>query len=328
LTDASFLDAPLLVPPDQDQAAIVRFLRHANRLILRYILARQKLIKLLEEQKQVIIQQLVTRGLNQGVRLKALSQQLSIEVPEHWQVLQVRRLVSTVTSGSRGWATYYSDEGDVFLQSGNLGRSMSLNLAKVQHVQLPPNAEGVRTEVRRNDLLICITGALTGNVVIVDTDLTQTYVNQHVALVRPRQDAVEPRFLAYCLYSLIGQAQFKASEYGGTKQGLGLDEVKSALVPLPLRSEQTLIVKTLDEQLATLSLSIEKVFREMSLVREYRTSLIAEVVTGKVDVRKAAADLADEVEDADELPLEDEALEDADDAELSSDEPTEEGVIA
>lgn len=318
---------PVVVPTSSEQAAIVRFLSHADQSIRRYILAKQKLIKLLGEQKHVVVQRLVTRGLNQGSRMKTLGQ-LGVEVPQHWKVLQVRRLVSTVTSGSRGWAAFYSDEGEVFLQSGNLGRSMSLNLARVQHVQLPSNAEGVRTKVKRNDILVCITGALTGNVIIVDTNLANAYVNQHVALVRPRHDAVDPRFLAYCLHSRIGQAQFKASEYGGTKQGLGLDEVKSALVPLPPSDEQTLIVKALDEQLAALNLSIERIHHEMELVREYRTRLIADVVTGKLDVRDAAAGLPDETEEPEELPLEDDVLEDSEASELAPEELAEEEVVS
>jgi type I restriction enzyme S subunit len=79
-------------------------------------------------------------------------------IAANWKALQVRRLVSFVTSGSRGWAAYYSEDGALFLQSGNLGRSMSLNLGSVQHVRPPPGAEGERTQVRVNDVLVCITG--------------------------------------------------------------------------------------------------------------------------------------------------------------------------
>ncbi len=318
----------LPLPPSDDRLSIVRFLNHADRSIRRYISAKQKLIKVLEEQKQAIINRTVTCGLDPSAHLKPTGSQFIAQIPEHWSILQIRRLVSTVTSGSRGWATFYSDEGDIFLQSGNLGRSMSLNLSTIQHVHLPSNAEGVRTRVQRDDLLICITGALTGNVILVDRDLAKAYVNQHVALVRPRRDAVLPKFLGYCLYSKIGRVQFKATEYGGTKQGLGLDEVKSAVVPLPPRAEQDQIVKALDEQLTTLNLAVEQTLHEIGLVREYRTRLIADVVTGKLDVRRAAEQLLDETEEPEELPLADDVLEEGEGAELASEELAEEEVAS
>jgi type I restriction enzyme S subunit len=141
-----------------------------------------------------------------------------------------------------------------------------------------------------------ITGALTGNVALVDIDLANAFVNQHVALMRPKGAQVSPKYLAYCLYSRVGQAQFKTTEYGGTKQGLGLDEVKSVVVPVPPRAEQDVIVKALDRQLSALDIAIDRALREIALVREYRTRLIADVVTGKLDVREAVAKLPDDPE--------------------------------
>jgi type I restriction enzyme S subunit len=312
LYDDRFLDTPVVLPPAGEQAAILRFLDHADRRIRRYIRAKQKLIALLEEQKQAIIHRAVTRGLDPNVRLKPSGVEWLGDVPEHWGVCQLRRLISFVTSGSRGWANFYSERGDIFLQSGNLGRSMSLNLSFIQHVQPPQGAEGERTKVSRDDVLVCITGALTGNVALVDVDLpAPAFVNQHVALVRPNRTKVYPRYLAFALYSEIGRAQFKTMEYGGTKQGLGLDDVRAAVVLLPPVSEQIQLCTDLDAKLAALVTAIDVTEREISLVREYRTRLIADVVTGKLDVREAAARLPKEVEEPEPLDGTD-ALTDAD----------------
>jgi type I restriction enzyme S subunit len=226
LSQARMKEIPFLIPPLSEQAAIVRFLDYMDRRIRSYIRTKQKLIKLLEEQKQAIIHRAVTRSFDPNVRLKPSSVEWLCDVPEHWGLVQLRRLVSFVTSGSRGWANFYSETGDIFLQSGNLGRSMSLNLSFIQHVQPPQGLEGERTRVQRDDVLVCITGALTGNVAHVNMDLPATaFVNQHVALVRPNQAIVYPRYLAFGLHSEIGRTQFKAWEYGGTKQGLGLDDI-------------------------------------------------------------------------------------------------------
>jgi len=294
--DYSRLARAFLPVPGEEAAAIVRFLDHANHRLEKAIRAKQKVIKLLNEQKQVIIHRAVTRGLDPNVRLKPSDSDWLGDIPEHWQVLQLRRISSLVTSGSRGWAKHYHDQGDVFLQSGNLGRAMRLNLGTVQHVRLPAGAEGMRTKVSRDDLLVCITGALTGNVVHVDAELPTAYVNQHVALVRIKKKVVNSRFVAYALHSDAGQRQFKTGEYGGTKQGLGLGEVKSVEIAFPPSEEQNRIVEGLDRELSRLDEPISRTEREITLLREYRTRLTADVVTGKLDIREAAARLLDNEE--------------------------------
>ena len=295
LGPTDLLNIGIAIPPPDEQAAIVRFLDWANGRLERAIRAKRKVIALLNEQKQAIIHRAVTRGLDPAVPLKPSGIPWLGDIPQHWETLQVRRLVSLVTSGSRGWAEFYSDDGYIFLQSGNLGRSMALNLSFVQHVRPPSGAEGERTRVRRDDVLVCITGALTGNVVLVDVDLpTPAFINQHVALIRLKPDAAVPRFLAYVLRSPIGTSQFKTNEYGGTKQGLGLGEVKDVFVPLPPQNEQLRISAELGSALAKFDTAISRLEREIELLREYRTRLVADVVTGKLDVREAALLLPDE----------------------------------
>jgi type I restriction enzyme S subunit len=307
---------PVLVPSTSEQAAIVRFLDHADRQIRGYVRSKQSLVRLLEEQKRTLIHQAVTRGFDSDVRLKPSGEEWLGPIPLNWEVLSLRRLVSFVTSGSRGWAAHYSDTGDIFLQSGNLGRSMALDLSRIQHVSLPQGSEGERTRVQFDDVLVCITGALTGNVVHVDRKFeAPAFVNQHVALVRAKPRSIYPRYLAFVLHSEVGRSQFKIGEYGGTKQGLGLDDVKSVLVPVPPMEEQVAICSRLDVELGQTLKVIDGIGREIALLRELRTRLIADVVTGKLDVRQAAANLPDAPDDGDALdaadvPLEGEFLSD------------------
>jgi type I restriction enzyme S subunit len=285
----------LPLPPPVEQTAIVRFLDWANGRLERAIRAKRKVIALVNEQKQAIIHRAVTRGLDPSVPLKPSGVPWLGDIPPDWDSLQVRRVVSFVTSGSRGWANYYSDDGMVFLQSGNLGRSMALNLSYIQHVRPPQGAEGERTRVTLNDVLVCITGALTGNAVIVDRELpSPAYVNQHVALIRPRRQMIRPRFLAYLLHSHVGRSQFKTNEYGGTKQGLGLDDLKSVFIPMPPIERQTAICVYLDRKVADFEMTISRLEREIELLREYRIRLVADIVTGKLDVREAATRLPQE----------------------------------
>lgn len=293
-----FLEIPILGPPAEEQELIVHFLDRADTRIRRAVRAKRMLIALLNEQRQVIIHQAVTRGLALDLPLKDSGSGWIGEIPTHWAVVQTRRVISFITSGSRGWADYYSDDGDVFIQSGNLGRDMSLDFGYTQYVRPPAGSEGIRTRVNRDDVLICITGALTGNVVHVDIDLPVAFVNQHVALLRPNTGAVLPRYLAYVLHSKIGAAQFKINEYGGTKQGLGLDDVKSSSFPLPPLPEQQDIVAELDSQCRRIFNTIQRIQSEITFLIELRTRLISDVVTGKLDVRDAAAQLPSEEDTA------------------------------
>lgn len=293
LSIARLREIPVLEPPIEEQTAIVRYLAHANRRIDQAIAAKRKLIRLLEEEKQVIINRAIVRGLDASASSFRDSGVPQIgEIPTHWETAATGRLVSLCTSGSRGWAEYYSDEGSIFLQSGNLGRNLNVDLSRVQRVSLPAAAEGKRTRVMQGDVLVCITGALTGNVAVLEVTLDdEAYVNQHVALLRPIIGRIAPKFLGLALHSRPGKEQFKLAEYGGTKQGLGLEDVKSVKLALPPPPEQHAILDYLATETALTEIAISRTHREIDLLREFRTRLTTDVVTGQVDVREIAASL-------------------------------------
>jgi type I restriction enzyme S subunit len=312
LTDEAFLGAPFPLPPPEEQATIVRFLDHADRRIRRYIRAKQKLIKLLEEQKQAIIHRAVTRGLDPNIRLKPSGVEWLGDVPEHWEVVRLKSLVSRVTSGSRGWSNFAADSGVLFIRIGNLTRaSLDLDFERSVRLSLPAHVlgEAARTRVQPDDILLSIT-AFIGSVAVAPPDIEEAYVSQHVACCRTRVEIANPRWVGYVLLSSVGQTQGQLSMYGGTKQGLSLDDVKNYVVLLPPLDEQDRLVEWIERETATLSEGVKKTKRDIELLREYRTRLVADVVTGKLDVREAAARLPDEAEKPetlDEIEAEDEA---------------------
>lgn len=281
----------LPVPPAAEQEAIVKYLTHANARIDKAIAAKRRLIALLDESRSATIDTLVL-GRDHPDRVPSTAPWLN-SMPSGWEWRRCRTLTSFITSGSRGWAEYYADEGPLFLQSGNLGRQLDLKLENVQRLDLPASAtEGLRTRVQPFDLLVCITGALTGNVALVPGGWGEdAYVNQHIALVRPRRGVVDAEFLGYAMKCLPSQIQFRGSEYGGTKQGLGLDEVKNLEVLMPSIDEQRAIVAAIHDRTSRIDAAVRRAEREVVLLREFRTRLIADVVTGQVDVRKIAASL-------------------------------------
>jgi len=206
------------------------------------------------------------------------------EVPSHWEVRLLRTLTPFVTSGSRWWAQYYSDQGAIFLRIGNLSRkSIDLRFDDIQFVSPPKGAEMERTMVQKGDVLISIT-AYIGSIGVVQENIGEAYVNQHIALTRPNPNEINSRWLGYCLFSEVGQKQYQLLLYGGTKDGLGLDDVRNLRVLVPPLDEQSAIVDYIDRQTKRLDDLFAKVETAIEWLREYRSALISSAVTGKIKV--------------------------------------------
>jgi len=311
-----FLRTPVLLPSLQDQMAIVRFLDSANRQLDRVIRAKRKVVAMLTEQKQAIIQRAVTRGFDTTARLAPSGIPWLGDIPEHWGTRRIKSICQFVTSGSRGWARYYADTGSVFLRIGNISTtSVDLRLKRMTYVQPPKDAEGERTRARPDDILLSITAQI-GAVGVVPAGLGEAFVNQHTALIRLRRDRCVPRWVAYSLLSRFGKDQCRLLTNGGTKVGLTLGDVRGLTVLSPPIDEQSRIVEALEEQTRGLNDGIASLEREVDLLQEYRTRLIADVVTGRLDVREAAARLPDDVGASFETV-------EADDPELVDEEATE-----
>ena len=140
--------------------------------------------------------------------------------------------------------------------------------------------------------------AYIGSVGMAPVGFEEAYVSQHVARCQPLPGS-SSRWLGYVLLSTVGQTHGQLSLYGGTKDGLSLDNVKNYPILLPPLDEQVAIVEFIDKATASIDTAIARARRQIQLVQEYRTRLIADVVTGKLDVREAAAQLPDEVDDHD-----------------------------
>lgn len=168
----------------------------------------------------------------------------------------IRNLTMVVTSGSRGWAKYYSNSGALFVRIGNLTHSgIDIDFRDIQHITPPDNAEGVRTRLQPNDVLVSITADL-GSIGFVSEKVEEAYINQHIALVR-FQNPVQGRFMAWYLRSEYGQKDLLKNKRGGGKLGLGLDDIRDTPVPIVDDITATEIVDKVEEQLSVCD-SIEK----------------------------------------------------------------------
>jgi type I restriction enzyme S subunit len=286
----------LPLPPLPEQAAIVRFLDHADRRIRRSIDAKQKLIKLLEEQKQAIIHRAVTRGLDRNVRLKPSGVEWLGDVPEHWEVRRLKQAFRRVVGGSTppsGELAFW--DGDVvWVTPADVSKSSRLkdSLRRITH-------DGLRacsSEVVPQGSLIVTSRAPVGNVAIAETNLC---TNQGCKALVATPAVVDPLFGFHVLTTLKGELQSLAT--GTTFTEISTSRLGAVSLPLPPLPEQAAIVRFLDVATASISAAVDKAQREISLLREYRARLIADVVTGKVDVRDAAARLPDEADEPEPL---------------------------
>ncbi|MCW7988232.1 hypothetical protein XF35_23780 [Streptomyces platensis subsp. clarensis] len=263
-----FLSMAIPVPPLEEQRAIANYLDRETARIDTLIEEQQRLIEMLRERRQAII----------DVAFSVLGE----------PCVQLRRYTRFLTSGSRGWADYYADEGERFVRIGNLPRA-SLDLrGDVQFVDLPANVtEGSRTMLEAGDLLFSITAYL-GSVAVVGGDWVGAYVSQHVALCRLEPEHVDSRFIGWFMLTTTGQDQLKEGAAGGAKMQLALDDIRGLRVPLASINEQRNIAASLDEQTAKIDTLIEETERFIDLSRERRSALITAAVTGQIDVREGA----------------------------------------
>ncbi|MGY5319825.1 restriction endonuclease subunit S [Neomicrococcus lactis] len=280
---------PILLPPESTQQEIIAYLDRETAQIDELIGKQERLIELLAEKRQAIITHAVTKGLNPNASTKPSGISWTGHVPESWQTTELKRALNFITSGSRGWAEFYADFGTPFIRIGNLTRGhIHLNMSETQHVEIPPDAEGTRAVIEAGDVLFSITAYL-GSVAVASDKDSGSYVSQHVAITRLKQDLLNSRFLAYFVLSEFGQRQLNEGAYGGTKLQLSLEDIKKLIIPIPGLSEQREIVQHLDTSVGRIDAVIEVARQFVTLLRERSSALVSAAVTGKIDVRKEAA---------------------------------------
>ena len=198
-------------------------------------------------------------------------------IPDDWDVFRLGALSEFITSGSRGWAAYYSDHGPLFIRSQNV-RNGRLSLEDSAFVRPPLGAEGNRTRVKRDDVLITITGNSVGNVAIVDCDLNEAYISQHVGLVRlclPNLGHYVCRFLSP---NSPGNSQILASQSGQSKPGLNLHNLEDFLIVLPNSEVEQ---RAIAEALSDVDALLEGLTRLIAKKRDLKQAAMQQLLTGQ-----------------------------------------------
>ncbi|GJL62590.1 MAG: restriction modification system DNA specificity domain-containing protein [Nitrospirales bacterium] len=300
LAEARMREIGFAIPSLSEQTAIVRFLDHYDRKIRRYIRAKQKLIKLLEEQKQAIIHRAVTRGLDPNVRLKPSGVDWLGDIPEHWEV---RRLKEVTTPIEQGWSPQCDAWSAAEHEWGVLkvGCVNGDKFDEGQNKKLPSTLTPIpELEVQDGDILVsrANTRELLGLATLVVNPRQRLMLCDKLFRFRVKSKRIDPQFLVYAIRQKTSRAQIESSTNGASDsmQNIGQDVVRNLWLSLPSLDEQRKILVRLEVQTSAIVTTIAQAHQEISLLREYRTRLIADVVTGKLDVREAAANLPEDAE--------------------------------
>jgi type I restriction enzyme S subunit len=287
LPTEQFNDLSFPLPPKTEQQNIAAFLDRETAKTDELVAEQRRLMELLKEKRQAVISHAVTKGLNPDAPMKSSGIEWLGDVPAHWEVRRIKSVSSFITSGPRGWSEQVGEEGALFIQSGDLNDNLQVAFAISKRVLVADDAESARTLLRGGDVVVCITGAKTGNVAVCDVVTEAAYINQHLCLIRPTPE-IEPIFLGVLLKSRLGQTYFERSQYG-LKQGLSLEDVREAPVLVPPRSEQSAIIRHINSKTSYFDTLTAEAQRAIDLLQERRTALISAAVTGQIDVRGVCA---------------------------------------
>lgn len=315
-------------PPSIEQQAIVRFIGHLDRLAARYLQAKQKLIMLLEEQRRAIIYQAVTRGQDETVRLRPSGVEWLGDVPEHWKVLQLRRVAFARCDGPFGsglTSAHYTQHGVRVIRLQNIGAAEFKDEDKAYISPLHYASLGDHS-VMRGDLLIAGLGDErhpAGRACVAPTGIEPAMVKADCFRFRLDSSQVDPFFVALQLTATAIVASAILST-GATRQRINLTSAAYRAIAFPPLAEQNAVIESIRKDTAALTANIKMLRSEISLMREYRTRLITDVVTGQLDVREAAFSLQDEDGEPGEMSLTGDILEEASEADLGMDDLIEE----
>jgi type I restriction enzyme, S subunit len=280
LTKTKLLDLDIIVPSIPEQIQISRFLDYQTAIIDELIKQKEKLIELLKELRQAIINETVTKGLNPNTTTKYSGFEWLGEIPENWQLIPLKHL-GFIKYGL-GQPPKSKENGLPLIRATNVerGKIVTKDLIYVDPDDVPFERDPV---LRENDIIVVRSGAYTADSAIIPKEYDGAITGYDMVI---RAKKVNPKLLAFALlsyYLLNNQLLLKRSR--AAQPHLNAEELGESFMLVPPDSEQSNIVTYLTE----LTEKIEKVIKEINFViiklKEYRQSIIAEAVTGKIDVR-------------------------------------------
>jgi len=288
------MDMPVLLPPPDEQAAIVRFLDYANQRFEKAIRAKRKVIGFLNEQKQVIIHRAVTRGLDTNARLKPSGISWLGDIPRHWEVRRAKQVCAAIIDCKNRTPDMVTGGKFIVVRTTNI-RHGKFNIAGSYSTNQRNYAIWTQRGAPRVGDVFFTREAPVGEACLVP-NLDNICMGQRMMYFRPQTAVLDAEFLLHSIYGPVVRRYIEIEANGSTVGHLRLGQVSAIPLLLCPIEEQKKIVSNIATESAPLNAGINHLDREIVLLREYRTRLIADVVTGKLDVRQAAAGLPDDTD--------------------------------
>lgn len=294
-----FKESLLFTPAPEEQTAIARFLDYKLVKINRFIRKKKQLIKLLNEQKAAIINQAVTKGLDPKATMKDSGIEWLGEIPQHWEVVKLTGVCDIV----RGNSSFKKDE------LLNDGKYVALQYGKTYKVdevndefQFYVNDEFYKDSqtVKYEDVIIISTSET-----IEDLGHSVFYNRRDLGLLggeqvllRPKNGKVNGKYLCYSSKGFAKELRKYAT--GVKVYRFNIDDLKTIYTSVPPFQSQVEIVNFIETESQRINTTITTTEKEIALVEEYKTALIAEAVTGKIDVRGYEVPEVESDEESDE----------------------------
>lgn len=282
LDDKSFFSNYIQIPPKEEQDKIADFLDNNLVKIDKFVELTERQIALLKEQKEVIINDAVTKGIDKNVEYKDSGIDWIGEIPAHWGKDKTIRLFKRIGSGTTPNSSnlnYYNNGQYNWINSGDL-KSKYLYKSKNKITDIAVNENPSLKLFQENTIIIAMYGATIGNLSILKKE---SYMNQACCGLAQYEDDYIVNYSYFVLQSI---KQFLLeSARGGGQPNISQDIIKQTWLPIPPKKEQEEIVAYIEKEITKIDRTIELYKNQIELIKEYRTSLIASTVTGKIDVR-------------------------------------------
>jgi type I restriction enzyme S subunit len=285
----SMADIPSIyftTPIDTDeQKNIVRFLDKKISEIDTIIEAKKKLVKLYEEEKETTINNALTKGINSDVKLKPSGVEWLGDIPEHWSVSRINRIIK-VKDGTHDTPKYVDNpEGNYPLVTSKDFKDGEIDFDSTKYISEEDHLEIIkRSNTENGDILMSMIGGNIGNMVLVNSN--KSFSIKNVCLFKTSHDPIVAKHLYYILKSDILRKQIDIYSRGGAQGFLSLGDLRSLIYFVIPLDERTKIVDYLDIETVIINKRIIKAKKLITLLTEYRTTLISEVVTGKIKVTR------------------------------------------
>jgi type I restriction enzyme S subunit len=277
-------DAFVGFPPLEEQNTIAQFLDHKTSQIDALISKKEALLEKLDEKRTALISHAVTKGLDPSVPMKDSSIEWLGDIPAHWEVTRPKYLCSRIVDGTHHTPEYI-DVGVPFITVRNLTLNNGISFKKIRYISYEDHKELMkRANPEKGDILVTKDGTL-GVTRVIETD-QEFSIFVSLALLKPYHSKINSYYFRDVLESTAISAQFESRKLGSALKHIHLVELSNVFVPLPPLLEQELIRTYIKEKTAEIDQQKSKINKAIDLLKEYRTALITNAVTGKIDVRQ------------------------------------------